>query len=326
MVGPKLGEWFRCFDTEINNLRAALEWSVSGGNVEDGLRLAHVLWRYWSLAGYLAEGLAWLERLIARSTGAAAELRAQALRGAGALAGYQGDLVRAAAWFEACLGLYRELEKPRELAATLNDLGMLATDAGRFERAEAFYVEGLAQCRALQDRQGTALLLYNLGRLAGYQGQPERARDLCLESLALGEALGDKRLQAYAQYGLGMAAYGLDEFEPAEAHYLKSLALKQALGDRQTLIWSLEGLATVFEARGQLEQAAQLSRGLEAWSEEAGLSLPAPHITAHEQLTARLRARLGEAAFSQAWAEGRRMSLDQLAALALAAANSDWSP
>jgi predicted ATPase/DNA-binding SARP family transcriptional activator len=312
MIGPKLGEWLQCFETEINNLRAALEWSISGGNVEDGLRLAAILWRFWSLSGYLAEGLDWLEKLIVQSDSAPAILRAQVLRGAGSLAYNLGDLSRAASWFEACLALYREQGKQREIAAILNDLGMLATDRGHFEQAEAYYNESLACWKALRDQQGMALLLFNLGRLAYYQNDPQRTAQLCQESLALARKLGDKRILSYALFGLGSAAYRLNQIEQAHDHYLKSLALKQELGDRHTIYWPLEGLAEVAGARGQWRQALQLLGGLETLREETDISLPLMNILQQQQLLAQLHARFDVATFSQAWAEGRQMSLEQL--------------
>ena len=46
LVGPSLREWRERVDAELDNLRAAMEWSLTG-RVEKGLRLCAALHWYW---------------------------------------------------------------------------------------------------------------------------------------------------------------------------------------------------------------------------------------------------------------------------------------
>jgi len=310
MLGPKLAAWSQWFNAESDNLRAALEWACCGGSAEDGLRLAVILWRFWSLRGYLAEGLGWLERLIPLAGAVPEAVRAQAQRCAGTLACNLGDFDRAALWLMACLALYRRQDSPRGIAATLNDLGMLETDQGHFEQAEAYYTEGLAICRELNEKHSLALVLYNLGWLAALRDDPQRAMSLCEESLALGRELGDERIISYALCGLGQAVYGRGEIERAKGYYLASLALKQKLEDRYSLIWPLMGLAHVFMVEGQAMRAVQFLGAMGALLETLGVSLPPAYRAQHEEIIARLRAQLDPASFAQAWREGGKMSIN----------------
>jgi TatD DNase family protein len=55
-----LGEWERESD-EYENLRSALAWLRSSGEIELELQLATALGGYWGISGYLSEGRAWLE-------------------------------------------------------------------------------------------------------------------------------------------------------------------------------------------------------------------------------------------------------------------------
>src|SRR5262249_52887539 len=55
--------WLNRLDSELANVRAALDWSVASRDIEAGLRLAGALRWFWDLRGHAREGrehLAWL--------------------------------------------------------------------------------------------------------------------------------------------------------------------------------------------------------------------------------------------------------------------------
>ncbi len=69
-AAPKLNDayqqlWLNWLEGEHDNLRAALAWSLESGRIEAGLRIAIALVRFWEIRGYVQEGLAWFERLLA---------------------------------------------------------------------------------------------------------------------------------------------------------------------------------------------------------------------------------------------------------------------
>ena len=71
-AGPKMFDayqqlWLNWLEDEHDNLRAALDWALECGRVEAGLRIATALVRFWEIRGYIHEGLARLERLLARA-------------------------------------------------------------------------------------------------------------------------------------------------------------------------------------------------------------------------------------------------------------------
>ena len=57
-------EWKDRLDVEIDNLRLAMEWSLSG-SIEKGLRLAAALQWFWFGSRHRIEGVGWLNRLLA---------------------------------------------------------------------------------------------------------------------------------------------------------------------------------------------------------------------------------------------------------------------
>jgi predicted ATPase len=85
-------------EAEHENLRAALGWSLMAEVSEStrfaGLRLAAALWDFWWIHSHLSEGRRWLQAALStgqRSGGPERRVRAQALVGAGVLAGAQRE-------------------------------------------------------------------------------------------------------------------------------------------------------------------------------------------------------------------------------------------
>jgi predicted ATPase/DNA-binding CsgD family transcriptional regulator len=78
--------WFARLADDQDNLRSILNWSLNGGEVEYGLRLAAALRDFWYHNAMGTEGLRWCEQAIARSSDAEPRLRAPVLRSAGQLA------------------------------------------------------------------------------------------------------------------------------------------------------------------------------------------------------------------------------------------------
>ena len=65
LVGPDQAAFLDRLELEHDNLRDALRRAVDRRYAEAGLRLAAALWRFWFQRGYLREGRAWLQALLA---------------------------------------------------------------------------------------------------------------------------------------------------------------------------------------------------------------------------------------------------------------------
>jgi predicted ATPase/transcriptional regulator with XRE-family HTH domain len=70
-AGPKLRTseartWLPRLKEEHDNLRAALAWSLDGGDEAVGLELAAALGEFWLRRGHFSEGRVWLQRALAR--------------------------------------------------------------------------------------------------------------------------------------------------------------------------------------------------------------------------------------------------------------------
>jgi predicted ATPase len=138
---------------EHDNFRAALQWSLSTGDVA-GPRLAHELGDFWLARGLLQEGSQWLERALAQRP-ADPRVRAGLLRLLGTVLYQSGDMKGARA----------ALTEGSHIAAT----AALPAAAARIRvrLAEIQSVEGIADALALKECEAATNILKAEGDLAG---------------------------------------------------------------------------------------------------------------------------------------------------------------
>jgi non-specific serine/threonine protein kinase len=311
LTGVAQAEWLDRLERDHDNLRAALQHAQDDGQVEDGLRAAAALARFWERRGYASEGRTWLDAILARRAAAGPLLIAKALNASGNLARIEGDYPAARTRYEDALALARELTDARRIAITLNNLGAVAKEQGDYPTAARYYRESLALKRELDDRWGIALTLSNLGVVANAQGDHARAREFLGESLAHFRDLQDRWGIALATNNLGTTAVHQGHRDRAAALHADSLAIRRELKDRWGIAESLEGLARVATAAEQLDRGARLYGAAASLREVFRLPLPPDEQQPHEERVAALRARLGERRFAESWSAGAAMSLEE---------------
>lgn len=324
LMGADQASWLGRLGIEHANLRAALSWALGPEDAEPeeraepGLRLAAALGRFWN-AHSPSEGLAWLERGLARSSASPKSVRAKALKEAGWLALFQGDYEEAVTMLEEGLALFKDLGDKPSAAALLANLGSAAVHGGDHRRVTALREEAEALRPELSDRWALAHLLTFLGLAAVDEGDHDRAVARFEESLVLNRELGDRRGIALCFTCLGMTELSRGDRERAAAPLEEALRQLQDRGDRVGIATGLLGLAGVALSRGRPARAARLWGAAEALREAIGLPLT-PFVRSHydyEGDLAAARAGLDEQSFAAAWSEGRAMTPEQATEYAL---------
>src|SRR5262249_16962325 len=115
VFGPDLVAWLDRLETERDNLRAALDWSIAEGSSDVAPRIAAALHWFWRMRGPVSEGRQWIERILSRGGPMPAKVRARLLFAGGDLANTQSDWGRAVALLDEGLALARELGDPSTL-------------------------------------------------------------------------------------------------------------------------------------------------------------------------------------------------------------------
>ncbi len=158
--------------TELDNLRAALRWSLGGSQNDqrvDGLRLAAALRDFWVVEGLSKEGLSWLEKGLAFMNGEtpiSVALRAKGLFATGTLLLTLSDFPGSRRVLEECVPLFRKIGDKRNLSQALFSLADANHWLGDEETIRAIVLEGVECARQTRDRWILALALNLNGHIA----------------------------------------------------------------------------------------------------------------------------------------------------------------
>jgi non-specific serine/threonine protein kinase len=313
-----------------DNLRVALTWLVAERRVADGLRLAVTLSQFWIWRGAYVEISPWLESMremaeeLADETGQVevfVALRARVSSVLGTVASSRGQYAQASTFMEQGVALSREYDDASNLARSLGQLGFNLWLAGAEKRGQAALEEALGLARQIGDPLALGLILIFLAELAVWQRRYELSSMHMRECLNLlgWPASNRGHLVAMGVALLGRSAFLKGEMRPATTYLHQAFEVLRrsrivGLGPSAELPRSLEWLAAVEAAEGQLIRAARLFGAAEAWWLACGAVRYAPEQATYERDIANLQAQLDEAAFASAWAEGRAMTLDQMSA------------
>ena len=349
--GPLQRVWLDRLETEHDNFRAALSWSLtSQGNTEMGLRLTGALSHFWYVREHHSEARAWLQRALELGSGTTSA-RANVLVGAGRLAWFQGELRRGNALLEESLALYRDLGDDAGTAFTLLVLGRIAVSQGDRKRGAALAKESLALFRQqgnewgiaralivlgdvalfedevdlattnfqrsleishdLEDAEGIALSLLYLGRAAHMRREVSRSDTLLNESLVVFRESGDSRGIAEALLELGRVARAQEDSARALALCRESLVLSYRLDNKAYIAFCLTTLAGIIQATGNPARAVRLFGAAEVLLQSSNAVLDPRGRLEYDNDLGVARRQLGKTVFAKEWQEGRMMKIDR---------------
>jgi len=269
--GPDQGAWLDLLETDMENLRAGLEWGVAQPRPEQALALAGSLAPFWMVRGHAGLGRRWLSSaLAAAGPEASPRLRAIALDGAGQLAYVQSDHGAQLGYEQESLAIWRELGDDARTASCLGDLGAAAHIRGEYPAAQAMYGEALELARRAGALNIMARCLSGLGRLALHTDDLERATAYYTESMARFREAGDLRRATLILGNLGVVAFNEGDFELAVFRLHEHLADARKIGDLKLIGGALTNLGTVWQNTGDNDRAEQVHTEALAPAEQIG--------------------------------------------------------
>lgn len=235
--GPRQMEWLERLDSELDNIRAALEWSVTAAP-DLGLEIAGRLEWFWNLRGHWNEGASWLER-VSEAADRETLAVARGLVAAGNLK-YWGDQDYAGARtvLERAIAIYESRSDSIEwdtryahslLGATLINLDEPAAARRSLEIALEF-----------TDREGTDwkwVAAWAWLFLGWINEPPEAARENMETSVAMFRELGDLIQLPVAPAHLAWLNMAQGDYAAAERHAEEGMALTVAAGDALGIGW-----------------------------------------------------------------------------------------
>ena len=216
--GNNQQHWKEKLDLEIDNLRLAMEWSLSG-SIEKGLLLAASLFWFWHGTYHRKEGVEWLDKLLSaeesgredRTSGTDQEKACRIARGKALLAAYWNkrhigqfdvnllqesirifqslgdeyslDLTYASYLsggisFQDSLELFRKFGEKFYIAEVLFHLASWLLRKGDLVQARAYFEECQALCKEREDLEGQGFVFWELGLLEFLLGNNDQALEL----------------------------------------------------------------------------------------------------------------------------------------------------
>jgi predicted ATPase/DNA-binding SARP family transcriptional activator len=303
---------FPILDEEHANLRAALRWAASAGELELEVRLAVAARWWWAVQGHLSEGRRFFEDAFEHTTGRAGELRARALVQGAIFPFRQGDTDVAAAWLQESLDLYRELDDEEGVARAVAELGGIAIAEGQLERAASLYAEAVPLFRSQGHSSRVAASLGNLGTIAHMQRDYATAVDYYREAIELARTTGDIDGAAVNLHNLARSELALGRAEPGREALSESLAIARRLGYREVIAYCLGGLAELAMLESDPERAAAMLGASRRLFGEIGAVQSPDEAESQERVSKYLVETLGVEKAAELQTAGEALDLDEL--------------
>jgi predicted ATPase/class 3 adenylate cyclase/DNA-binding CsgD family transcriptional regulator len=318
MRGSEQIRWLGRLEGERDNMRAALEWSLSSrGDADLALRLSGALAWYWYNRAHLGEARSWLAQALGRGPGSPLS-RVKALAGAGRLAHIQHDSATALPLLGECLALARRLGDRWWTAWSLHLIGRVAYFDGDAATATARGQACLALAREIGDEWLEAWALHLIA-LAAYVGDDrDTARRYLSDSLTIRQRLGYPEGICLNLSLLAIIDYVEGDFPVAHRRMLEAVESQRNLNSGMIVASTLANLAALAITLGQPERGARISGAVHALSEAVSIRLIPIVEALYEPALGRAREALGRTTFAASQQIGRRMSVDEAIAEARA--------
>jgi tetratricopeptide (TPR) repeat protein len=156
---------------------------------------------------------------------------------------------------EQAQGIFRTLDYPKGIAASLGSLGNAYNSLGQYQLAIDFHQQSLEIKRQIGDLGGDANSLGNLGIAYHSLGQYQRAINFHQQCLEIMRKIGDRRGEAKSLGSLGNAYQSLGKHQEAIDFHQQSLEIDRQIGDRRGEAISLMNLGAAYHSLGEYQQA-----------------------------------------------------------------------
>jgi tetratricopeptide (TPR) repeat protein len=243
---------------ELDNMRAALRWSLDRGDVGRALSITGNLDWFWDAVAQDREGWRWCQAVLAQAGAERGTLAyARALNTAGAIGWNMGEFAESRRLLSESVRLLRALDEPRSLGQALMNLGLTEAYLGNVEAAQPAMLESVRWMEQANDPWGLGLSLFGLGESLA-ESDPDAARDAYRRSLALFRSIGEPWGTALALNGLGGAAMRRRDYAEARRLMEESLALRRTADNAHAIAISFVSLGELARREGDAARAQPL--------------------------------------------------------------------
>jgi predicted ATPase len=308
--------WMEKLESDNENLRAALRHCLDHGEGKRVAEAGWTLWLFWWINGHLQEGRDLMEEVL-RGHELTEWTRARALAVNGVMAFWQTDYLQGLPLIHEALDLMRAQDDRAGVALCQLPLGFVEAGSGDSARSQERYLESIRYFKETNDEWGATIALNAFTWMT-------LGAEIDVGPLPFEEAVAlSKRLGTRFEYGMALRNHG-----NYLARYGDRATAKSRLAEALRVLWhgsarggssyTIDAIAEIAADEGAPEVAAHLFAAVEAIRESIGSSVMGMFVPRLAAYKVRLRDTLGADRFEEEWAEGRTLSMDQVAELALA--------
>ena len=259
--GENQTSWLDRCESEHNNMRAALDWSLKpAADLRTGTRLAASLGLFWYLHSHFVEGLERSKVFLQKARALDDKnVLAKLLFRTADLHLHRAEFDLAVRLGEEAVAQCREINNKPLLAWSLYVLGDIHLAMHDLRAGEKLLTESIEVCLAIpyQAVQDISLLL--LSTMLLRQGELDRAHATIVEGLALAEQLSDPWAIAAGLGTLGEILLKKKNYAEARRNFERSLEASQVVGDKFIIGGALVNLAVLTNLQGEFERSDQYS-------------------------------------------------------------------
>jgi predicted ATPase/DNA-binding XRE family transcriptional regulator len=218
--------------------------------------------------------------------------------------------------FKEAISRFRKAGDFRELQEYLGTLGNYELMGGDIESAQ----EHLAEAMQLSQNpyfKGAMHCLPALGRVEAVKGNFEKARALLEKSITNATELGNRNHYLWNRAHLGHIIVQQGQAAEAREIFLQTSEEFLKYGNIDGVCYSLEGMAGTYVLTDQPAVAGRLIGWADATREKIKDTRPRLEQADVDKIISACLAKMGEVAFSDAYDEGRKMTLDEAIAYTL---------
>ncbi|HMS32445.1 MAG TPA: tetratricopeptide repeat protein [Ignavibacteria bacterium] len=298
-MGPEQKTWIKKFDSENENLRDSINWSLKN-KPELSVVISVEMAKFWELRSQFTEALEFLRKSSEYADSNEKIWKARNLYWTGFFLTNQGNYSEAKIFMKTSLEIFKELkdkegealvhmhlatiglfesdylnlfknsEKSLAISIELNNKNFIAQNLqntglglmqqGKHNEARKKLDESLLLYRELNDTVQLAKIIGNIGALYYLEGNLENSLASLEESLQLRYEIGDRQGISIALSNLGSVAYMQKDFDRSEMYLNKSLVIIRELGDKRVCVTAINTLGNIALDKGNLNTAFDLFR------------------------------------------------------------------
>jgi predicted ATPase len=306
--GAGQSQWLDRLEEDVANLREIVAQSDLAGRFLVALRF------FWAKRGYVAEGRRLVEDILPRLSDDDPAKRMALVTGS-LLAVMQGDFPASIAHGERAMELGEAAGDERPWLEVASALGRSLLTVGEEERGLALFRDAAERGPGIGRPGLAAIALLNLGYVSLLHDELDVADDFLRQAVEFAASCGEVHAQARSLAARSSVALEGGQLEDARELALQSLAIAVPSHDRDNACWALE-LAGCAVAPAEPERAARLLGAADELRTMLGGHLTGLEKTQHERAMPLLSGSLAPEALEGALESGRRLSLEDAAALA----------